>query len=408
MMGGRIPVHVLTGFLGSGKTTLLNRVLSQQAWSDSAVLINEIGAVAIDHDLIERIDSTDAQHIVLLKGGCTCCALRGDMVSALRELYQRRVDGLVPPFARIVMETTGLADPAPILYTLIADPVLRHKFERGLVVTTFDAAHGLDQLRRHPEARQQLAFADRVVLTKTDLDAAAQRMDMIGAIRRLNPLAAIVNVAEAATPAVLLHEADMPPSLVGVACGPYELDKLGLFDGAYGADKSHERQQQHVAAHLLDAHVSPSASFSQRGATGSHFADKLCDMRSELGQTVPLNAAPSGGDHSANVSSISIVLDEPIDWSRLSVWLTLLLHAHGAKMLRFKALLNVAGWPAPVVLDAVHHMIHPPKHIGRWQNGPRTSRLVFIAQDFQLERIAPSLRRFLAGDFVQAASVGFR
>jgi G3E family GTPase len=404
-MGSRIPLHVLTGFLGSGKTTLLNRVLSQREWSDSAVLINEIGSVGIDHDLVERIESTDTQDIVLLKGGCVCCGMRGDMVAALRELYQRRADGLVPPFARIVMETTGLADPAPVLYTLIADPVLRHKFERGLVVTTFDSVHGLDQVRRHPEARKQLALADRVVLTKTDLNAAAQRIDMIGAIRHLNPLAAIVNVAEAATPAVLLQDMDLPPSLIDDAYTPY---KLGLVDSAYGADKSHEWQQQYVAAHLLDERVSQSASFVYRGETNSGFAENLCEMRSESGQTVSLHAVPSGGDHSANVSSIAIVLDEPLNWSSFSVWLTLLLHAHGDKMLRFKALLNVAGWPSPVVLDAVHHMIHPPKHLRRWQNEPRSSRLVFIAQDLQLQRIAPSLRKFLEGDFGKAIAVGVK
>jgi G3E family GTPase len=404
MTTDRIPLHILTGFLGSGKTTLLNRVLLQQAWSDSAVLINEIGAVAIDHDLVDRMDSTDALDIVLLKGGCTCCVLRGDMVTALRELYQRRADGLVPPFARVVMETTGLADPAPVLYTLIADPALRHKFKRGLVVTTFDAAHGLGQLTRHPEACKQLALADRIVFTKTDLDVAADCMSLVAAVRDLNPLADIVDVVDAATPAALLRD-DMALSPTGGAYGPY---KSASFARAYGTDKSREKQQQHVAAPSLDGYVVQGASSSQQGEKGQGFAEKLCGLRREPEQVVPLNAPPLLDRHSANVSSVAIVLDEPMNWSRFSVWLTLLLHAHGAKMLRFKALLDVAGWPSPVVLDAVHHMIHPPRHLECWPNGPRTSRLVFIAQDLQLERIAPSLRRFLAGDFDQATAAGVR
>ena len=171
-MTGRIPLHVLTGFLGSGKTTLLNRVLRDPAWS------RQRGADQRDRRGLDRSPSGRADgerattlDVVVLKGGCTCCALRGDMVAALRELYARRADGVVPPFARVVMETTGLADPAPVLFTLVGDPALRHKFERGTVVATFDAVHGLAQLARHPESRKQIAVADRVVLTKTDLEA---------------------------------------------------------------------------------------------------------------------------------------------------------------------------------------------------------------------------------------------
>src|SRR5262245_8095859 len=142
----RLPLHVLTGFLGSGKTTLLNRVLRDPQLADSAVLINEIGAVSIDHHLVERMEPGDGLDIMVLQGGCTCCAVRGDLVAALRELYQRRADGSVPPFRRVVLETTGLADPAPILFSLVGDPVLRHKFAAGTVIATVDALHGRAQL----------------------------------------------------------------------------------------------------------------------------------------------------------------------------------------------------------------------------------------------------------------------
>ena len=318
-----IPLHVLTGFLGSGKTTLLNRILRDPAWADSAVLINEIGTVSIDHHLVDRIESQDGLDIVVLKGGCTCCALRGDLVAGLRELYRRRAEGLVPPFRRVVLETTGLADPAPVLFTLSADPALRHKFARGVVATTFDATHGPAQLARHPEARKQVALADRIVLTKTDLEGADVRA-LSTAVRRINPAAAILDTQDAATPAGLLeHEGSL--------------------------------------------------------STGFH-----------------AEALP---DHSSDIASVAIVLDRPLAWAPFSVWLSLLLHAHGEKILRHKALLDVVGSPGPVVLDGVHHLIYPPRHLDAWPAGPRQSRLVFIAQGLRMERIEPSLRAFLAGEY---------
>ena len=159
------PVFLLTGFLGSGKTTLLARMLRDPALADSAVLINEFGEVGLDHLLVEKIDET----MVLLGSGCLCCTIRGELASAIRDLHAKRERGLVPPFKRLVIETTGLADPAPALSTISADPVLRHHFRIGAVITTVDAVNGLDQLRHQPESVKQAAVADRLVLTKTDL-----------------------------------------------------------------------------------------------------------------------------------------------------------------------------------------------------------------------------------------------
>jgi G3E family GTPase len=364
-MSGRIPLHVLTGFLGSGKTTLLNRVLRDPAWADSAILINEIGAVSIDHHLVDRITQTDNADIIVLKGGCTCCALRGDMVAALRELYAQRADGRVPPFSRVVMETTGLADPAPIAFTLVANPMLRHKFERGVIVATLDAVHGLAQLARYPEARKQIAVADRIVLTKTELDVANTRACLEDAICSLNPAAVVRDATEKATPAELLDYAG------------------ASLDYAYGVHKSERR-------------------FVTDPMTG--LAKKLGGIRPDLEQ-IFLADAPQA-EHSANITSVAIRLDDAVQWSAFAVWLSLLIHAHGEKLLRFKALLDVAGWPGPVVLDAIHHMVHPPRHLAAWPDGPRHSRLVFIAQGLDLERIEPSLRSFLGGKYAaQSGSV---
>jgi G3E family GTPase len=203
----RLPLHVLTGFLGSGKTTLLNRLVRDPELSDSALLINEIGAASIDHHLVDRMESGDDVDMVVLQGGCTCCTVRGDLVAALRELYQRRAEGRVPPFRRVVLETTGLADPAPILFTLVGDPVLRHKFEAGAVVATVDAVHGFSQLERFVESRKQAAVADRLVLAKTDLAEPPAIARTIDALRRLNPAAEIV-------------DANAPGALAALLAGP--------------------------------------------------------------------------------------------------------------------------------------------------------------------------------------------
>lgn len=366
-MTARIPLHVLTGFLGSGKTTLLNRLLRDPAWIDSAVLINEIGAVSIDHDLVERIESGDSLDIVVLKGGCTCCELRGDMGAALRELYARRAEGRVPPFARVVIETTGLADPAPVLFTLAADPALRHKFERGVVVTAVDAVHGLAQLACHPEARKQIAAADRVVLTKTDLNGAAPRDKLVDAISRLNPAATVDDAHNLTTDSLLERVSD----------------EISLLNRAYGNHKAERRSSNALRSMAQDR---PTA----------RPAENLGGRRPELGQRNFVADAPQA-EHSADIASVAIMLDRPIEWSAFAVWLSLLVHAHGQKLLRFKALLDVAGWPGPVALDAIHHMVHPPRHLPAWPVGPRLSRLVFIAQGLEMERIEPSLRTFLAG-----------
>ena len=229
----------------------------------------------------------------------------------------------MPPFRRVVLETTGLADPAPILFSLVGDPVLRHKFAAGAVVATVDALHGRAQLARFAECRKQIALADRLVVTKTDLADAAAVADTMTALRRLNPAAEIIDG----------HRRDL------------------LLDG-------------------------PAAAWSHP----------------------PQARESTGGSTATMCEDVTITLDRPVEWSAFAVWLSLLLHAHGEKILRFKALLDLAAWPAPVVLNGVHHLIHPPIHLSAWPAGRRASRLVVIAQELDVEAIAPSLRAFLAAE----------
>jgi G3E family GTPase len=183
----KIPVSVLTGFLGSGKTTLLTRLLDHPALGETAVLVNELGEVAIDHHLLRRVD----ERTVVMASGCVCCTMRSDLTEELRDLFSRRTRGELPPFERVLVETTGVADPAPIVYTLLTEPVVKHHFQPEAVVTTVDALHGL----RQPESLKQAVLADVLVVTKVDVADPADVQALAERLRRLNPVAPVIEAA---------------------------------------------------------------------------------------------------------------------------------------------------------------------------------------------------------------------
>jgi G3E family GTPase len=201
------PVTLITGFLGSGKTTLLQRLLIDPALADTAVLINEFGEIGLDHHLLERIDET----MVMLQSGCVCCTIRGELSTAIKSLHSRREQGTLPAFRRPVIESTGLADPFPILSTVRSDPVLRHHFTLGNVITTVDAVNGARQLETQPESVKQAAVADQLVLTKTDLIDRDTAEHLIERLRRINPEAPLWCSYEDAVDAKALLEAQIPP-----------------------------------------------------------------------------------------------------------------------------------------------------------------------------------------------------
>jgi G3E family GTPase len=336
-----IPVNLITGFLGSGKTTLLQRLLSHPALADTAVLINEFGEVGLDHHLLERIDDT----MVLLQSGCLCCTIRGELSEAIKDLHSRRERGQVPRFRRLVVESTGLADPFPILSTVQADPVLRHHFRLGNVITTIDAVNGTGQLARQPECTKQVAVADRLVLTKTDLVDAEATDALIARLRRLNPSAPLSRAAEAPIDAEALLSHD-------------------LFATAGRSD---------AARRWFAAEVTP------RG-------DEPASDRNRHGETI---------------HAFALSFEGSLDWTLFGLWLTMLLNRHGEKLLRVKGILNVAGSAAPVAVHGVQHLVHPPVHMAAWPDGDRRSRLVFIVDGLDRGLIERSLRAFLrldAGD----------
>jgi G3E family GTPase len=331
------PVNLITGFLGSGKTTMLQRLLHDPALADTAVLINEFGEVGLDHHLLERIDDT----MVLLQSGCLCCTIRGELSQAIKDLHSRRERGLVPAFRRLVVESTGLADPFPILSTIQADPVLKHHFRLGNVIATVDAVNGAGQLVRQPESVKQVAVADRLVLTKTDLADASTVEALMTRLRQLNPAAPLWRAAEDALDAEALISHD-------------------LF--AAGGRSAGGRRQ--VAAEVSAA---PHA---------HHTHDR--------------------SRHGDSIHTFSLVFDRPLDWTMFGIWLTMLLNRHGTAVLRVKGILNVEGTATPVAVHGVQHLVHPPIHMAAWPDADRRSRLVFIVDGLERAAIERSLTAFVA------------
>ena len=334
----RLPISVLTGFLGSGKTTVLRHLLRHPAMADTAVVINEFGDVGLDHMLVEASN----EDIVVMDSGCLCCTIRGDLVDTLRDLFRRRVKGEVPNFKRLVIETTGLADPAPILHTLMSDPLLSARYRLDGVITTVDGMHGLDQFDRQFEPVKQAAVADRLLITKTDLASETQ-------------IAALRERLGAINPAAPIH------AIVQGKVDPETLFGAGLYDPA--------TKTPDVARWLREE------AYGAESAHGHHRHDV--------------------NRHDDRIRSFCLTADEPLSWDAFADWMDALISVHGESLLRVKGILNIVDTPNPVVIHGVQHIFHPPAMLDSWPDADRRSRIVLITRDLNREPVEQMFRAFI-------------
>lgn len=330
----RVPITVLTGFLGSGKTTLLNRLLRAPDMHGTAVVINEFGSVGLDHDLVDHTQ----ENMVLLANGCICCTVRGDLVEAFERLAQSP-EAQRGELRHVVVETTGLADPAPILHTLMGDPRLARHWRLAGVACTVDAFNAMATLDQHREAVKQAAVADRLLLTKTDLVPAELLAPLSERLRAINPLAAITTEPDGALQALLGLLARPSAPLVPMQAEPDSTRSL-FFPVSAPAQHDPNRHDDHIRSHV-------------------------------------------------------IVRDQPLSREGFMAWLDMIAAMRGDDLLRVKGIVQLADDPEhPMVIHGVQHLFHPPETLERWPSADRRSRIVFITRDIDADDIDATLRIF--------------
>ncbi len=327
-LASRLPLTLVTGFLGSGKTTLISKLVRHPEMQRVAVVINEVGEIGIDHDLV----TLSSENITLLANGCICCSVRTDLQETLRDLFTGRRSGQVPEFDRVIVETTGLADPAPVVQTLVSDTLLAAQYRLDGLVTLVDAFNGLQQIEQQGEAVKQIALADRILITKSDLVSPQQLAALQDAVAAINPLA----------DRALLHNGEIEPA---------ELTGLGLS--------------------------SARASAATLSFLGEALDSKATSVERYLGTR--------SSTHDRSINTLSLRFVQPFSWARFTAALELLTSLRGPDLLRLKGIVNVEG--KPVVVQGVQHIFHPPVELDHWPSPDQDSRLVFIVRNIEAEQI---------------------
>ena len=347
----RIPVSIITGFLGAGKSTLLNRILQDPSSSDTAVIINEFGEVGIDNLLVEASGDT----LVELSNGSLCCTVRGELVDTLASMMDSMQTGRLKPIRRVVIETTGLADPAPVMQSVMGNPVIAQSYELDGLITVVDAVNGLSTLERHPEAVKQVAVADRLILSKMTMVAADQLKRLYAQLDVLNPRA---------------ERLDGDSSAAAVA----SVLQAGLYDASTKIPDV-DRWLRHEIENEPHSHGHDHGEL--HGHEGHHHHHDVTR-------------------HGSNIRSFSLVHDQPIDPMAIEMFVDLLRSAHGEKLLRMKAVVALSDNPErPLVLHGVQSIFHPPQRLRAWPEGPdRRTRMVLITQALSEEFVSDLFAAF--------------
>ncbi|THK35228.1 GTP-binding protein [Ensifer sp. MPMI2T] len=342
-----VSVSILTGFLGAGKTTLLNRLLKDPDLADTAVIINEFGDVSIDHLLVEA--SSDG--VIELSDGCLCCTVRGELVDTLADLMDRMQTGRIKPLRRVVIETTGLADPAPVLQSVLGNPVIAQNFRLDGVVTVVDAVNGLQTIANHVEALKQVAVADRLVISKTKLANDIERDALLERLRDLNPRAPVID-----------GDTDEAGRAELFACGLYDASTKVADVGRWLQDEARANHDHHDHDHDHHGH-DHHHHHHHHGDRDHHDVTR----------------------HGSDIRSFSIVHDRPIEPMALEMFVDLLRSAHGEKLLRMKAVVSVADNPdRPLVLHGVQTVFHAPERLAAWPDpDDRRTRMVLITKGLE-------------------------
>lgn len=368
----RIPVSLLTGFLGSGKTTLLNHWVQLPEMAGVAVLVNEFGDVGVDHHLVDQLD----ENTVLLASGCLCCAIQGDLVGALKGLAARASRREVAPITRVVIETSGLADPVPVIYTLMEDAFVSARYVCDGVVTVVSATHGQAQWREFPEAVRQVVAADLLFITKCDRASTSMQTALQAELRELNP---------GAPQRMVRNGCDDAQALL--ACGVYSpTSKRPTLAQWLGEEALHQASLPSVAAQGASLEDAATEAVDTHEA-GRPLGERWRQQRNAQRQEAARTSAP----HTPGVSSFVVTFDQPVPWLGFAVGLGQILSRHGAQLLRVKGLIQVAGAARPQVIQCVQGVAYPSVSLAVWpKEGPfqdGRGRLVFIARHLDAEQV---------------------